>query len=152
MGGLPGPIYLCPLGLSETASVRALGEGGTTETIQSTTATISVWWAHYQSAFHISVSVIPKCSSEDWENLYVSKHSLVCNAMSAVQFCCSVVSDSLRPHGLQHARPPCPSPTPGAYSNSCPSSQQCHPSVIPFSSCLQPFPASDLFQRVSSSY
>ena len=58
----------------------------------------------------------------------------------------SVVSDSLRPHGPQHARPPCPSPTPEVYSNSCPLSQCCHPTissyVIPFSSCLQSFPAS----------
>ena len=55
------------------------------------------------------------------------------------------MSNSLRPHGLQHARLPCPSPTPRTYSNSCPSSQWCHPtissSVIPFSSCLQSFPA-----------
>ena len=61
----------------------------------------------------------------------------------------SVVSDSLRPHGLQHTRLPCPSPTPGACSNSCPLSQWCHPaissSVIPFSSCLQSFPASGSF-------
>ena len=60
-----------------------------------------------------------------------------------------VVSDSLRPHGLQHARPLCPSPTPGAYWNSCPSSRWCHPtissSVIPFSSSLQSFPASGSF-------
>ena len=60
------------------------------------------------------------------------------------------MSDSLRPHGLQHARPPCPSPTPGVYSNSCPLNQWCHPtissSVVPFSSCLQPFPASRSFQ------
>ena len=65
------------------------------------------------------------------------------------QFSHSVVSDSLWPHGLQHARPPCPSPTPGAYSNSCPSSRWCHPtissSVIPFSSCLQCFQASGSF-------
>ena len=65
------------------------------------------------------------------------------------QFSCSVVSDSLRPHGLQHTRLPCPSPTPGAYSNSCPSCRWCHPttsfSVIPFSSCLQSFPASGSF-------
>ena len=53
------------------------------------------------------------------------------------------MSDSLRlTHGLQHARPPCPSPTPGACSNSCPSSQWCHPTIVPFSSCLQSFPAS----------
>ena len=64
-------------------------------------------------------------------------------------FSFSVVSDSLWPHGLQHARPPCPSPTPRAYSNSCPSGHWCHPtissSVIPFSSCLQSVPASDFF-------
>ena len=61
----------------------------------------------------------------------------------------SVVSDSLRPHGLQHARLSCPSPSAGACSNSCPLSQWCHPtiwfSVIPFASCLQSFPASETF-------
>ena len=65
------------------------------------------------------------------------------------QFYSSVVSDSLRPHGLQHARLPCPSPIPRAYSDSCPSIRWCHPtissSVIPFSSCLQSFPASGSF-------
>ena len=59
------------------------------------------------------------------------------------------MSNSLWPHGLQHARPPCPSPTPGIYPNSCPLSRWCHPtissSVIPFSSCLQSFPASGSF-------
>ena len=58
----------------------------------------------------------------------------------------TVVSDSLWPHGLQHTRPSCPSPTPGAFSNSCPSSQRCHltisSSVVPFSSCFQSLPAS----------
>ena len=62
----------------------------------------------------------------------------------------SVVSTSLRQHGLQHARPPCPSPTPGVYSNSCPLSWWCHPtissSVVPFYSHLQSFPASGSFQ------
>ena len=60
------------------------------------------------------------------------------------------MSNSLQPHGPQHARPPCLSPTPRIYSNSCPSSQWCHPaissSIIPFSSCLQSFPASGSFQ------
>ena len=68
---------------------------------------------------------------------------------NSVQFSRSVVSDSLPPHGLQHARLPCLSPTPGAYLNSCPSSQWCHPtissSVVPFSSHLQSFPASGSF-------
>ena len=67
-----------------------------------------------------------------------------------VQFSYTVMSDSLRPHGLKHARPPCLSPTPGIYSNSCPLSQSCHPtispSVIPFSSRLHSFPASGSFQ------
>ena len=68
----------------------------------------------------------------------------------SVQFSHSVVSNSLWPHELQHARPPCPSPTPGVHSNSWPLSRWCHPtissSVIPFSSCLQSFPASGSFQ------
>ena len=67
----------------------------------------------------------------------------------SVQFSCSVVSNSLRFHGLQHSRLPCPSPTPGAYSNSCPLSWWCHPtissSVFSFSSCLQFFPSSGSF-------
>ena len=70
-------------------------------------------------------------------------------AFSSVQFSRSVVSDSLRPHESQHTRPPCPSPTPGVYPNSCPSSQWCHPaissSVIPFSSSPQSLPASESF-------
>ena len=68
---------------------------------------------------------------------------------SSVQFSRSFVSDSLRPHGQQHARPPCPSPVPWVYSNSCPSSWWCHPNisstVVPFTSCLQSFPASGSF-------
>ena len=68
----------------------------------------------------------------------------------SVQFSCSVVSSSLWPHGPQHARPPCPSPTPRVYPNSFPLSRWCHPivssSVIPFSSHLQSFPASRSFQ------
>ena len=74
---------------------------------------------------------------------YVLEHS-------SVQFSRSVVSDSLQPHELQHTRPPCPSPTPRVYPNSCPSSRWCHPailsSVIPFSSCPQSLPASGSFQ------
>ena len=67
-----------------------------------------------------------------------------------LQFSCSVVSNSLWPHEPQHVRPPCPSPTPRAHPNPCPSSQWCHPtissSVVPFSSCPQSFPASGTFQ------
>ena len=69
---------------------------------------------------------------------------------TSVQFSHSVMSNSLQPYGLQHVRLPCPSPTPGVYSNSCPSSWWCHPtiisSVIAFSSCLQSFPGSGAFQ------
>ena len=69
---------------------------------------------------------------------------------SSAQFSHSVVSNSLRPHEPQHARPPCPSPTPRVHPNSCPLSQWCHPtissSVVPFSSCPQSFPASGSFQ------
>ena len=68
-------------------------------------------------------------------------------------FSCSVMSDSLQPHGLKHARPPCPSPTPGVYSNLRPLSQWCHPtissSVILFSSCLQSFAAFRVFSNQS---
>ena len=68
----------------------------------------------------------------------------------SVQLSHSVVSDSLRPHEPQHARVPCPSPTPGVHPNPCPLSRWCHPtissSVVPFSSCSQSFPASGSFQ------
>ena len=68
---------------------------------------------------------------------------------SAVQFSCSVMSNSLWPNGLQHTRPPCSSPTPRVYSKSCPLSGWCHPnissSVVPFFSCHQSFPASGSF-------
>ena len=68
---------------------------------------------------------------------------------TSVQFSHSVMSDCLRPHELQHPRPPCPSPTPGVHSDSRPSSQWCHPaissSVVPFSSCFQSLPASESF-------
>ena len=68
---------------------------------------------------------------------------------SSVQFSCSVVSDSLQPPEPQHARPPCPSPTPRVHPNPCPLSRWCHPtissSVVPFSSCPQSFPASGSF-------
>ena len=89
-----------------------------------------------------------------WKYFFILKTlSLILKTLS----CClqnSSVTQScptMRPHGLQHTRPPCPLPTPRAYSNSCPSSQWCHPtissSVVPFSSCLQSFPASGSFTK-----
>ena len=99
----------------------------------------------------IVVALKKKKKSVEWKRTRKKLHSVEitqCDNKS-LQFSCSVVSDSLQPHGLQHVRLPCPSPTPGAYSNSCLSSQWCHPtissSVIPFSSCLQAFPASGSF-------
>ena len=80
----------------------------------------------------------------------ISTTQVILFTLHSVQFSRSVVSDSLWPHEPQHARPPCPSPTPGVYPNSCPLNQWCHPailsSVIPFSSCPQSFPASGSFQ------
>ena len=80
--------------------------------------------------------------------LWLTKLQILCFTVS--QFSHSVVSDSLQLHGLQHARLLCPSPTPRAYSNSCPLSWWCHPTISssasPFSSCLQSFLASGSFQ------
>ena len=82
--------------------------------------------------------------------LYVDFPILPKWIFSSVQFSRSVMSDSLQPHESQHARPPCPSPTPRVHPNSCPSSRWCHPtissSVAPFSSCSQSLPASGSFQ------
>ena len=79
----------------------------------------------------------------------VSGRYLNAVSVSSAQVSRSVVSNSLRPHESQHARPPCPSSTPGVYSNSCPSSQWCHPAIsssaVPFSSCPQSLPASGSF-------
>ena len=86
-------------------------------------------------------------NSNFWDvNISVQQSMLVVS----VQFSHSVVSDSLRSHEPQHARPPCPSPTAGVYPNPCPLSRWCHstisPSVVPFSSCPQSFPGSGSFQ------
>ena len=106
------------------------------------------------------IKVLVKCTAfhQDDKHLKVWRYhmlwmwkmgSVVQCWFSSVQFSRSVVSDSLRPYESQHDRPPCPSPTPGAYSNSWPLSRWCHPaissSVAPFSSCLQSFPASGSF-------
>ena len=94
------------------------------------------------------------CSAGIWERNTFLSYLICCpletplsfRSISSVQFSHSVVFDSLRPHESQHARPPCPSPSPGVHSNSCPLSRRCHPaissSVVPFSSCPQSLPAS----------
>ena len=82
--------------------------------------------------------------------MFIINHFLAFWLKSYVQFSCSVMFDSLHTQELQHARLPCPSPTPTAYSNSCPLSWWCHPTisspVVTFSSCLQSFPTSGSFQ------
>ena len=97
---------------------------------------------------HLSAILSIKC---DFQFIYAIIYIVFSFlSSSSVQFSHSVMSDSLQLHGLQHTRPPCPSPTPGACSNSCPLSCWCPPtissSVVPFSSCLQSIPASGSFQ------
>ena len=93
----------------------------------------------------------PLCTSKETRRLtwsWLGPKASLCLS-SSVQFSHSVVSDSLRPHEPQHARPPCPSPTPRVHPNPCPLSRWCHPTisstVIPFSSHPQSFPASEFF-------
>ena len=82
-----------------------------------------------------------------WKGCFLKYNccTILCK-FSTVHFSCTVASDSLRPHDLHHAKPPCPSPTPGVHSNSCALSQWCHPaissSLMPFASCPQSLPAS----------
>ena len=84
-----------------------------------------------------------------YTHLFINPVYLSYRKFTSVQFSRSIVSDSLRHHESQHARPPCPSPTPGVHSDSRPSNQWCHPaissSVVPFSSCPQSLPASGAF-------
>ena len=98
--------------------------------------------SHYQCLLCITLCVIYRT------------YILIISLCTSVQFSRLVMPDSLLTHGLQYTRPPCPLPTPSASSNSCPSSQWCHPtissSVIPFSSCLQSCPASGSFQMSQS--
>ena len=79
------------------------------------------------------------------EKLLGSSFGKAFDALSSVQFSCSVVSNSLRPHGLQHTKPSCPSATPSAYTNSCPLSQWCHPTI---SSSVFPFPLPSTFLSI----
>ena len=99
---------------------------------------------------HDWASSSPRICHRNWRNLVpFSKHLFSKPFVPSVQFSHSVVSNSLRPHESQHARPPCPSPTPGVHSDSRPSSRWCYPaissSVVPFSSCPQSHQASESF-------
>ena len=107
-------------------------------------------WENFLSSIYsekiLSRSFIFKRKKLEYSSISINLHM-------QHQFSCSVVSNSLWYHGLQHTRPPCPSPTPRACSNSCPSGQWWHPiissSVIPFFSCLQSFPALGSFPNKS---
>ena len=112
--------------------------------------TINPDWHHFQKILHnleqLQLLFTDVLAHIPWRNWYFVASS----SFSSVQFSISVMSDSLWPHGLYHSRLPCPSPTLRVYSNSCPLSQWCHPiissTVIPFSFCIQSFPASGPFQ------
>ena len=107
---------------------------------------VGIRWPKYWS---FSFSISPSKGYSELISFRIDWFDLL--AISSVQFSRSVVSDSLRPHESQHARPPCPSQTPGVHSDSRPSSQWCHPaistSVVPFSSCPQSLPASESFPK-----
>ena len=112
-------------------------------------AYLRFWYFSQQSWFQLvlyPVQRFSRCILHISETSRVTIYSL---NISSVHFSCSVMSNSLRPHESQHARPPCLSPTPRVYSNSCPSSWWCHTtissSVVPFSSCPQSLPASGSF-------
>ena len=116
------------------------------------------WSAACQASLSITNSRSPP-KSMSIESVMASNHVILCHPLLLLpsiftsirsdKISCSVMSYSLRPHASQHARPPCPTPTPGVHLDSRPSSQWCHPaissSVIPFSSCPQSLPASESF-------
>ena len=115
-----------------------------------------IWGGRWEGGSELGTHVHPWLIHVNvWQNQYsIVKQNKVKIKIKkkrncSVQFSQSVMSDSLQPYGLQHSRLPCPSPTPGACSNSCPSSQWCHPtissSVVPLFSCCQSFPASGSF-------
>ena len=131
---------------AEIEGILVIKQGPSTE--------FSLWyWIHKPNRLkmketqtqHPEIDTFVSCN----RGLFCLSLLLALRKKNSIQFSHSVMSDSLQPYGLQHSRLPCPSPTPRAYSNSCPSSQWYHPtissSVIPFSSCLQSFPASGSF-------
>ena len=115
-------------------------------------------WEHSLVALTEEGGDISHNVAESQDIFYPGLKSMACgrgrneSTFSSVQFSRSVMSDSLRSHELQHARPPCPSPTPRVHPNSCASSQWCHPamssSVVTFSSCPQFLPASESFPMI----
>ena len=151
----------CAVEFEHSLALPFFGTGMKTDLFQS----CGPCW-DFQICWHIEHSAFTASSFRIWNSstgipspplaLFVVMLSKACltshsrmSLLSSVQFSHSVVSDSLRPHESQHARPPCPSQTPGVYSNSCPLSWRCHPtissSVVPFISCPQSLPASGSF-------
>ena len=124
-------------GYRRTAETTRNGEGGVFQNMRETSE-ISIISLHYSPLGH--------CWFWLWgTGMRIRNLTYI----SSVQFSHSVVSDSLWPYGWQHTRPPCPSPTPRVYPNSCPLNRWCHPTIsssgVPFSSCLQSFPAPGSF-------
>ena len=111
-------------------------------------------WALFAMCFTTMYECLHVVSPHVYIYTQISVHIHVYMQFSSVHFSNSVLSDSLRPHELQHTRPPCPSPTPGVHSDSQPSSPWCHPAilswVVPFSSCPQSLPASESFPMSQS--
>ena len=105
-----------------------------------------------QTVYIKKKTVMPRTSRVNTQLKQLIRIRIKKDPLTSVQFSCSVMSNSVHFHGMQHARLPCPSPTPRAYSNSCPSNWRCHQtissSVVPFSSHLQSFPASGSFPVV----
>ena len=139
------PFSSCPQSFPVLGSflMSHLCASGGQSTRTSASVSASVLPVNFQDWFPLGltglISLLSKGLSSIFSNTTVQKHqffsaqpSLWSNShIHTVQFSHSVMSDSLQPHELQHARPPCPSPTPGVYSNSCPSSQWCHPAISP---------------------
>ena len=134
--------------------VQSLGWEDPLEEGMATHSSILAWRIPWTEESGKVQSIGSKRVRHNWSNLALTDwstfHTLTCYLQfSSVEFSHSVVSDSFRPHESQHARPPCPSPTPGVHSDSHPSSRWCHPaissSVVPFSSCPQSLPASKSF-------
>ena len=144
------------LSLFSTLLVKNLENTGKTISWDSRAQSAKPFWPDWMKPL-TTTSLISVSSSEKWGCEWNDFSGHICpwysgNTMfqfSSVQFSRSVMSDSLWHHESQHTRPPCPSPTPGVYINSCPSSRLCHPaissSVVPFSSCPQSLPASESF-------
>ena len=118
--------------------------------------TVICFWKEKVSLTFAQVSVSNPSGYIDFLILLSFSEALKPDQFSSVQSSHSIMPNSLQPHGLQHAKASCPSTTPGVYPNSCPLSWWCHPaissSVIPFSSCLQSFPASESFQMSHSTH